>query len=739
MFRKKWNMFIWLYVSILIWTLPVANATDYPHNYEKNIYCTSCHKIHQAPGGRLTVVGGIVNLCNLCHNPTGQASQFTLQYSDEALPGTSGTSHGFEKPADNAGYEAQSPLDFNMANNLENGNIVCTTCHNVHNHRTDFPFLWVTRENICAQCHTPRNQTSPPYTSHPVGVTIPTTAFYSTPQNLELINNRVECLTCHGMHWTYSRQQIRGTAESGTTTCLTDTDMNWTNDALVGWEIKLMPNANPNYHNWYQRRTITSNTNNTVCWTDPVPDPITSGDQYVLKEVGSGDGYLLNSSFLNLCSQCHTFPNTGVHFDPAGPTWPGGEYGSDYAYTDSTGSELWPQARSGGLTGQALPASYAGTCLNCHWVHGWAVTTLGKGTSMTVDFEENLCFTCHDATGPSTKDIQSYTQRTAGHKVQNYSNVHFPTEECDPSLYAYNADPALNKRHVECGDCHNPHLAEPGYTNPPTTSNLLKGVTRIKVTNGPAGTVPTYQCVSRFDTTTPANEYEVCFKCHSSWTTLPSWMTDKAVEFNPNNESYHPVEAPGKNQTTAMANSLANASGSPKLTVNDTIWCSDCHASDDTPTNVTILRDNYTGAGKGPHGSNAGDGVTFSSKILRARYRTQLKPAGEAYNSQDFELCFICHWEAPFSTRMYRNYSNFRYHELHLTRLGRDGNAICKECHYNIHSTKLTYYPANRNYSRLVSFAPNVQGLNGNDPIWDFNNRECWLTCHGQTHNPENY
>ena len=38
------------------------------------------------------------------------------------------------------------------------------------------------------------------------------------------------------------------------------------------------------------------------------------------------------------------------------------------------------------------------------------------------------------------------------------------------------------------------------------------------------------------------------------------WALDKAVELNPANLSYHPVEAPGTNQTSAMARSLAGTS-----------------------------------------------------------------------------------------------------------------------------------------------------------------------------------
>lgn len=49
----------------------------------------------------------------------------------------------------------------------------------------------------------------------------------------------------------------------------------------------------------------------------------------------------------------------------------------------------------------------------------------------------------------------------------------------------------------------------------------------------------------------------------------------------PNNASYHPVEAAGKNQTPKMAESLAGTSSYKlwKLSTTDTISCTMCHSS----------------------------------------------------------------------------------------------------------------------------------------------------------------
>ncbi|MBU0729868.1 MAG: CxxxxCH/CxxCH domain-containing protein, partial [Proteobacteria bacterium] len=91
---------------------------------------------------------------------------------------------------------------------------------------------------------------------------------------------------------------------------------------------------------------------------------------------------------------------------------------------------------------------------------------------------------------------------------------------------------------------------------------------------------------------TATKEYEICFKCHSAsnanlastWSPAAgatAW-TDVGLEFNPNNLSYHPIvqASPNALLTTQLAGGWAPG---------DTMYCSDCHASDSTRA--------------GPHGS----------------------------------------------------------------------------------------------------------------------------------------
>ncbi len=145
--------------------------------------------------------------------------------------------------------------------------------------------------------------------------------------------------------------------------------------------------------------------------------------------------------------------------------------------------------------------------------------------------------------------------------------------------------------------------------------------------------------------------------------------------------------------------------------------------------------------------------------LLIADYRSrELKPRNEAYSSNDFSLCYLCHSEAPFSTNSQdpRADTYYRLHGLHLTGIplwgsvgnGLDintpgagqGNAVCAECHFETHSTKLAPWAGNQNNSSGVNFGPNVLPRDGAPyPYWDVNTQTCTLTCHGKDHDNYEY
>ena len=139
------------------------------------------------------------------------------------------------------------------------------------------------------------------------------------------------------------------------------------------------------------------------------------------------------------------------------------------------------------------------------------------------------------------------------------------------------------ERHVTCADCHNAHAANKSTAVAPNISGAMAGVTGVTAAGG---------------IIKPAQkEYEVCFRCHAdsvergpATVTRQFPQTNTRLQFATGNQSFHPVEAVGKN--SASVPSLI----SPTWTVNSVIYCTDCHNSDTGP--------NAGGGGaNGPHGS----------------------------------------------------------------------------------------------------------------------------------------
>ena len=353
---------------------------------------------------------------------------------------------------------------------------------------------------------------------------------------------------------------------------------------------------------------------------------------------------------------------------------------------------------------------------------------------------------------------------------EDWSNPLVPAN--DPATSAWYSHPATTpsnhqsalenefggvlNRHTACADCHQPHLAD--GTRPVNSvggwsaSGAIAGASGVAVVNGEAGTTPTYSLE-----TTSAFEYQLCYKCHSGFTQLPPqdpshpsrWALDKGIEFNPANVSYHPVEAAGKNQTSAMALSLAGTSPY-KLWVfetDDTVRCQNCHGEssvvDQLPKPaVDASLDNHASANRG---------------ILIAPYKDRTLNERGLYQAQNFALCYVCHAEAPMvdDSGDLRSDTNFSWHGYHMNDISGEGrggldidvpgagpgNATCAECHFRTHGTALAVNgqaPA----TGLVNFAPNVQPRSGVlqfVPATPTTMGTCTLTCHGKPHNAFGY
>jgi predicted CXXCH cytochrome family protein len=425
----------------------------------------------------------------------------------------------------------------------------------------------------------------------------------------------------------------------------------------------------------------------------------------------------------------------------------------------------------------------ADQCGICHRAHA------AKAPNLLVNVSESaLCLTCHGAAAGANTNVEFQYELDRPSNVNNLTTREFYSHDAvnSTSPVAHtrselNEFGAVSNRHSECADCHNSHKARTTDSTQSTdgwdASGRLAGVSGVSVLNGATpGSAPTYTFLDGEAPNAVTREYQLCFKCHSGFTQLPpplakkpstDWL-DKAVEFNPANPSFHPVEAAGKNTTPKMIASLKGFS-TYKLwdfQITSTIRCLNCHASSTTSGPNPPLAVDTTlplpGSALQPH-------TSANRGILLRNYRDRvLKSGTEDYSNMDFALCYVCHGEEPFanSTEPFAsNATNFRLHGLHLTGLknktsgpltGTDidtpgdgqGDAICAECHFRLHSTTnkvgaqtLTGDPITG--SRLVNFAPNVTAEPVSGKIsWTstgVGSGSCTLSCHGEDHTGYTY
>jgi predicted CXXCH cytochrome family protein len=116
--------------------------------------------------------------------------------------------------------DLRSPVTTAMALRTADGTIMCSTCHDQHS-QSEVPFdpaapvyggsgtgegrhfqrSGNAANEMCVDCHQPRDVTEAAQGSHPVGVVVPGTGHYQTPGTLPLDpGSEVVCMTCHVPH-----------------------------------------------------------------------------------------------------------------------------------------------------------------------------------------------------------------------------------------------------------------------------------------------------------------------------------------------------------------------------------------------------------------------------------------------------------------------------------------------------------------------------------------------------------
>ena len=252
-------------------------------------------------------------------------------------------------------------------------------------------------------------------------------------------------------------------------------------------------------------------------------------------------------------------------------------------------------------------------CFGCHGNSGAAGTTLdpvinahGSDSQKILRYtgwlstdESGFCYNCHGnpTANGAQDDIQSVFGLTSAHGDQN------------------------------CAACHNKHQAQPGL-HTAQSGNIAPVNYGATVLDSAAVTWPASWSATDFNATTTKaatstdEEWQLCLKCHNGGGAA---TTDIALEFNPNNASYHSVVQLNPNRNTETPGT-GSGQGGPAFvspwSANSRMTCSDCH----TNSNGTQAQ--------GPHGS----AVAF---VLVAPYDSTTGRSGTQNH-----LCFRCHdWE----------------------------------------------------------------------------------------------
>lgn len=325
------------------------------------------------------------------------------------------------------------------------------------------------------------------------------------------------------------------------------------------------------------------------------------------------------------------------------------------------------------------------TCRACH-----------RGMTMKISGEEQVCLQCHgDAQDRQAMIAKGYLRAVAERSMADigeelrkmYRHPVLTVRGVHQGLETLPEEAGNAARHAECVDCHEPHLVE--------KDRPFRGLPGRRIGN----------FIADID-----QEYELCYKCHSSSANLPAGSTNKHAEFKITNPSFHPVEGEGRNlYVVSLLEPYNEREEQPgDVTV---IRCGACHGNDDPD------------GPKGPHGSS------FEGLLTRNYEMDDQRPE----SPRAYELCYRCHNRASILGN-----ESFPYHALHISgnpATGEPGTS-CFTCHDAHGSTE---------YQHLIRFNEDVVSDNEDDKLEyrasgvASRHGACLLNCHEVEHNPKEY
>jgi predicted CXXCH cytochrome family protein len=305
-------------------------------------------------------------------------------------------------------------------------------------------------------------------------------------------------------------------------------------------------------------------------------------------------------------------------------------------------------------------------CPACHRGHGVSRSPMLPGT------QTEVCLSCHDSQaktdrliGDGTLDKEARPQLLSAALSQPF------THPMDDKAFSRRDGDA-----VVCTSCHSPHRGSVVAEN-----NAQAPGERRFSTRDP----------SRF-------EFELCQQCHGNAGATTQSLLDLSRLTNPNNRSYHPVEAPAVDRTPSVSNELAGKE----------INCSECHGNSDQS------------GPRGPHGS----AVRY---LLRAAYTTV---DGSNESEETYALCYDCH-----DRDTVLDGPAFPLHRNHVVDL-QASCATCHSAHGSVENRALIRF-GEETYVAGVGPSARTGRIAFESVSPGFG--ACYVTCHGVDHDPETY
>jgi predicted CXXCH cytochrome family protein len=514
---------------------------------------------------------------------------------------------------------------------------VCIFCHTPHNSRQDIPFLWNRSDSTVSYI---------PYTSSTMYATV------GQPTGASKL-----CLSCHD-----------GTVAMGAVLSRAKEI-----DFLGG--IRFMPADMPSHIGTdlsddhpisfrYEQSISKGNTE--------LAPPEALGNDLRLDADGQlqctschdphddslGDFLVVSNQFSLLCRRCHQKRG-----------WENSSHEVSVSSWNGQGNDPWPTTDYNTVAENG--------CENCHQPH-----SAGNHKRILRHlYEEDTCLVCHNGNVASS-DIETDLTKPYLHPVQDYQGIHDAAEGSSTGSMA---------THVECEDCHNPHMVTAATASAPAVSGANTGVRGVDI--------------SGLQLDESSNLYEICFLCHADTSVVEVPAIQRQIdqlntrlEFSPGNPSYHPVAAASvSDNVTSLLDPYSHGS---------IIYCSDCHGSDDAD------------GPKGVHGS-------YNRFLLVEPYTTTDMTVE---SPTAYALCYRCHDRGIILSGK----SGFPLHRKHVE----DARSPCAVCH-DPHGVSVLQGNSLNN-SNLINFDISVVYPNSDSELYyqdDGKGRcSCALLCHGKDH-----